>query len=322
MMKERPMHAISIIIQMLLAVAIPVALTLLTIKVPLLEADPLANPTPRGYTVSLLIFLVPIIFVLRGHLRDGKRFDKWAFYSSAGVMAGIGTLLDIMFGYSFFNFPNTAATLGIRIPAWDWSSMGFVRSYLPVEEFGFYILGAIFMASIYLWAGQHWLSAYERGDYDEAAMAESKLIRFRPIVVLYWIVGLAIGVVYGLSTGGGMPGYFLFVWIAGLLPTVALIRTLKEFVNWHAMAFAFISLVFVSVIWEASLGVPYQWWTYREGQMLGIFITGWANLPLEAVMVWCIGVWDAVLIYEFFRVFHRKEKDRVVDRLFGLPQET
>ena len=44
----------------------------------------------------------------------------------------------------------------------------------------------------------------------------------------------------------------------------------------------FIALVFVSVIWEATLGVPYQWWTYREDEMLGIFVTAWANLPLEA----------------------------------------
>ena len=54
--------------------------------------------------------------------------------------------------------------------------------------------------------------------------------------------------------------------------------------------------------------------------MLGIFITGWANLPLEAVMVWCIGVWDAVLIYEFFRVFHRRKEEPVMHRLFGAPQ--
>ena len=95
------------------------------------------------------------------------------------LAAGIGTVLDIMLGYHFFQFPNQEATLGLRIPAWNWSDMSFVRSYLPVEEFGFYILGAIFMASIYLWAGQHWLSEYERKDYDLAAKAKSKMIRLR-----------------------------------------------------------------------------------------------------------------------------------------------
>jgi hypothetical protein len=322
-MKERPMREISVILQMLLAVAIPVALTLMTVKVPLREMIPGGNPTPWGYTVSLLIFLVPVLFVARGHIRDGKAYDKRAFYSSAAVMAGIGTVLDIMLGYHFFQFPNREATLGLRIPAWDWSNMTFVRSYLPVEEFGFYILGAIFMASIYLWAGQHWLSEYERKDYDDAAKAHQGMIhlRLRPSVVVVWLVGLAIGLVYRFSNDGGVAGYFLFVWIGGLLPTVVLSRTMKKFVNWHAMAFAFIALVLVSIIWEATLGVPYEWWTYREDEMLGIFITGWANLPLEAVMVWCIGVWDAVLIYEFFRVFHRKEEDTVMHRLFGIPQE-
>ncbi len=318
-MKERPLREIFIILGMLLSMAIPVILTLTRVKVPVWEMHLRDNPTPSGYTVSLLIFLVPILFVQRWHIRDGEHFDQKAFLSSAAVMAGIGTVLDILFGYHFFEFPNRAATLGIRVPAWNWSDMEMVPGYLPVEEFGFYILGAIFMASVYLWAGQNWLAAYERRDYLDAAIDHPRIIRFSPGVVVVWVIGLVAGLGYSYLTGGGIPGYFLFVWIAGLLPTVVLVRSLKEFVNWHAMAFAFIALVFASIIWEASLGVPYLWWTYRPEQLLGIFIPGWANLPLEAVLVWCIGVWDAVLIYEFFRVFHRKEEP-VTHRLFGSPE--
>jgi hypothetical protein len=319
-MKERPLREIFVILGMLLSMAIPVALTQATVRVPPWAMHIKDNPTPYGYTVSLLLFLVPIFFVAQWHIRKSKRFDQKAFLWSAAVMAGIGTVLDIAFGYHFFEFPNTGATLGIRIRAWDWSTMSFVPDYLPVEEFGFYILGAIFMAAVYLWAGQNWVSQYERDDYDKAAELHPGLIQVSLPVVVFWLMGLAMGVGYGIVQGGGIPGYFLFVWVAGLLPTVALVRALKDFVNWHAMAFTFIALVFASIIWEASLAVPYLWWTYRPEQMLGIFIPGWANLPLEAVLVWCIGVWDAVLIYEFFRVFQRKEAP-VREILFGARKE-
>ncbi len=83
----------------------------------------------------------------------------------------------------------------------------------------------------------------------------------------------------------------------------------------------FSALVFISIIWEATLGVPYLWWTYRPEEMVGIFIPGWANLPIEAVMVWTIGVWDAVLIYETFRVLFRMDEDRSVTHRLFIHQE-
>jgi uncharacterized membrane protein YiaA len=187
-----------------------------------------------------------------------------------------------------------------------------------VEEFAFYILGAIFMASVYLWACENWVSAYGRSGYHEVAKAHTRIIQLSPVAVGVWLAITAAGLAYRALNGGGLPGYFLFVMTAGVLPTVVLIRTVKEFVNWHGMVFAFFSLVFISIIWEASLAVPYGWWSYRDEQMLGIFIHGWANLPIEAVMVWTIGVWDAVLIYECFRIFFRMEK-KWSHRLFGGP---
>lgn len=317
-MRDPPVRDIRIIVGMLLCVAVPAALTLATIRVPVPEMHLPGNPSPLGYTVSLLLFLVPVAIISRWHLSTGNDFDRRAFLWSAVVMAGIGAALDVLFGYAFFEFPNAGATLGLRLPAWSWSAMAFVPDYLPVEEFAFYILGAIFMACTYLWAGENWVSAYGRTDYHEAARAHPCLIQLSPTAVGVWLVIVAGGLAYRALNGGGVPGYFVFVMVGGALPTVVLIRTVKEFVNWHAMAFAFFSLILVSIIWEASLAVPYQWWNYRHGEMLGIFIHGWGDLPIEAVMVWTIGVWDAVLIYECFRIVFRMDR-KISHRLFGTP---
>ncbi len=319
-MRDPPVRDIRIILGMLLCVAVPTALTLATIRVPVPEMHPSENPSPLGYTVSLLLFLVPVVVIARWHLSTGNAFDRRAFLWSSAVMTGIGAVLDLLFGYAFFEFPNVGATLGLRLPAWSWSGMTFVPDYLPVEEFAFYILGAIFMASTYLWAGENWVSAYGREGYHQAAKAHPRIVQLSPTAVGVWLAVFVAGLAYRALNGGGVPGYFVFVMVGGALPTVVLIRTVKEFVNWHAMAFAFFALILVSIIWEASLAVPYLWWSYRSGEMMGIFIHGWGNLPFEAVMVWTIGVWDAVLIYESFRVFFRME-GTVSHRVFGAPAQ-
>lgn len=319
--RDAPDRDIRVIIGMLLCVAIPTALTHATIRVPVREMHTSQNPTPLGYTVSLLLFLVPVLVISRWHLSRGNAFDRRAFLWSGAFMAGIGGLLDVLFGSAFFEFHNRGAVLGLRLPAWSWQEMGWMGGYLPVEEFAFYILGAIFMASAYLWACENWVSAYGRPDYHEAARAHQRIVELSPTAVGIWLAIFAAGLAYRALNGGGLPGYFVFIMTAGALPTVVLIRTVKRFVNWHGMVFAFFSLVFISVIWEASLAVPYRWWSYREDQMLGIFIHGWSDLPLEAVMVWTIGVWDAVLIYECFRVFFRMEKPPG-HRMFGGPSHT
>lgn len=318
-MRDEAVRDIRIIIGMLLCVAVPAALTHATIRVPVREMHLPMNPTPLGYTVSLLFFLVPVAVITVWHLRSGDDFDRRAYLWSAAVMAGIGAVLDVLFGYRFFEFHNTGAVLGLRLPAWSWERMAFVPNYLPVEEFVFYILGAIFMASTYLWAGQNWVASYARADYEAAAPAHARIVQLSVPATVAWLVIFAVGLAWRALHGGGLPGYFVFVMVGGALPTVVLIRTVKEFVNWHAMAFAFFALVFVSVIWEASLAVPYRWWSYRRAEMLGIFIPGWDDLPIEAAMVWTIGVWDAVLIYECFRVALRMTDRKVRHRMFGRP---
>lgn len=307
------------LLAMAAVVAVPVLLTLATVQVPVAEAGGTDNPTPYGYTVSLLLFIVPVATIAVWHLRFGHPADKRAFLGCAALMAGLGAMLDFFFGYHFFTFPNTGATMGVRLPAWNWGEMSWVPDYLPIEEFGFYIFGALFMISVYLWADQNWLSLYESDEYDRGARAHPRIVQFSPHAVGVWLLVVGSGIGYRYLQDGGFPGYFVFLMGVGLLPSILLVRTVKKFVNWQALGFAFGGLVLISIIWEVTLAVPYDWWNYKPDQMLGIQLHAWANLPLEEVSLWLVGVWDAVMFYELFRILMRKE-GKLRHRLLGVSQ--
>lgn len=92
---------------MLVLIALPVGITLFTVEHP--------NPTPRGCTWSLLIFIIPVLVLSLHFLVDWSgRLDKQAFRIGGGAFAGIGRLLDVSLGNAFFNFRN--AVLEIRKP--------------------------------------------------------------------------------------------------------------------------------------------------------------------------------------------------------------
>ena len=110
--------------------------------------------------------------------------------------------------------------------------------------------------------------------------------------------------------------YFLFIMLIGFLPTVLFLETIAPFVNWRAFGFAYVNLTLISLIWEATLGVPYNWWNYRHDHMLGIKIPAWSSLPVEAVLLWLVVAWDCVIAYELFRVFFHMDRS-VQDAMLG-----
>jgi hypothetical protein len=305
--RESPDRDIRWIIGMVASLAIPAAITLATINA---EADPQhadKEITPYGYTVSLLLFIVPILVLLAWRLVKGRgnphhfRALMWA----SGAIAGIGFVLDLFFGYSFFTFPNATATLGIRLPAWSFESMSWVPSYLPIEEFGFYIFGALFVIAVYQWADADWLCDYTADDYTALAETHGGMLQVNWRALGIWCVLLALGfVVKKLGpVPEGLPGYFIFIMVLGVLPFFLFLHTIRKFVNWRAFAFAYVNLTLVSLLWEATLGVPYNWWNYHHKHMLGIKIFAWASLPVEAVLLWIVIAWDCIIAYELFRVF-------------------
>src|SRR5947199_2317966 len=94
------------------ALIIPAALTLRTVVHPVVLQATSDNPTPLGYTLSLLLFIIPI-----GALgwwfarRPDLQFPRKAFWRTIAVLTPVGFLLDLLFGNAFFVFPSKSSTL-------------------------------------------------------------------------------------------------------------------------------------------------------------------------------------------------------------------
>lgn len=296
------------------SIALPAALTLNTVKIAgTLSPAPTDASTPHGYTVSLLIFIIPGILLLSWLLRHPEtRIERKAFFATLAAVFGVGCLLDFVFAYKFFVYPNRGATLGIRLPAFDIGSFRWVPDYLPIEEFGFYLFGAFFMLGMYVWADLSWMPDRKHAKNPRLWAGEFD----KPVIKIDWRVA-AIGVVICLLAVAyrklfvsepGFPGYFIFLMCIGFIPTTMMFETAGPLVNWQAFTLMFSVLQMVSLIWEATLGVPYNWWNYHHNEMIGVFIGAWAQLPMESVLMWILGGWATVIAYEQFRlIFHFNE---------------
>jgi hypothetical protein len=67
------------------------------------------------------------------------------------------------------------------------------------------------------------------------------------------------------------------------------------------MSLTLFILVLMSALWEATLAVPYGWWGYQPRQMMGLRITAWGGLPIEAVTVWLAVTFTTVVVYEILK---------------------
>jgi hypothetical protein len=96
----------------------------------------------------------------------------------------------------------------------------------------------------------------------------------------------------------GFPGYFTFLAVGALGPSAMLLPTARPVVNWRAFSLTFFIILLTSALWEATLAVPYGWWGYQRQQMMGLRVTAWAGLPIEAVTVWMVVTFTTVVVYE------------------------
>jgi hypothetical protein len=288
-----------IVLAMLVMVAFPAGVTLHTIREAAISHISSANPTPYGYTWSLLLFVVPIVVIGWWFLpSEGVRIPKLAFWITISVLAPLGCGLDFFCANRFFTFRNAGATLGIRAPA--------LGGGVPVEEYIFYFTGFVAILLIYVWLNEYWLAAYHLPDYAGEAQQIPRLLRFHPSSVMVGLALIGAAILYKRlrsSSPQGFPGYFIVLVIGGLIPSAGFFPAARRFINWRAFSLTMFIILLISMFWEATLAVPYCWWGYNRTQMMGLFIGAWAELPIEAVSVWIAVTYGTVIVFEIVKVW-------------------
>ena len=283
---------------LILTLTVAAIITLRSVVVPQSVVPVAKDPTPLGYTRSLSLFLLPVAVLAWWFLRHpAYRLQRRAFGIALAGLTPLGFLLDILFGTTFFTFANRAATLGVAVPV--------VGGSVPVEEFLFYALGFLAMLLLYIWCDEYWFGAYRVPDYAAATRGLGRVVRFHAPSLLIGLVLVIAGVVYkrGFSgTPGAVPGYFLFLVATAVVPSMLLFPTAMPLINWRALSFTYFLLQLVSLLWEATLAAPYQWWGYRREQMLGLTLAAWCDLPIEAVVVWMASTYATVIGYEVAKI--------------------
>ncbi len=305
---------------MIFVLAAPAALTLLRVKEAIIFKPSTANPTPFGYTWSLLLFIVPIIAILAWiHIKNDEKYLRKSFWYAIIILTPLGFLLDFLFGLTFFTFENPLATIQINLYGFVFSPFGFEKE-IPIEEFIFYITGFMAVLLIYIWCDEYWLEAYNI-DYKTEVQEMDRIVVFHPKSLLLGTILIIIAIIYKYvgphQYHKGFPGYFTFLVLASIIPSAAFFRTTLRFINWRAFAGTFFFMLLVSLIWEATLAAPYQWWGYNYNQMLGITIGAWYKLPIEAVIVWLMVTFTTVIIYEVLKIWLNSKK-KVKQAFFGI----
>ncbi len=271
--------------------------------------DPETNPSPLGYTFSLALFIVPCAVFGYWLSRSPRTPEqRRAARITIALLVPVGFALDLFFGRLFLRFPNLKATVGILIPGFDfhsgWKGLwgpGWTP-FLPIEEFAFYALGFVAILLTYVWSD---LILFPTSKVDDAQRTP-KVFKGWTATLSFWIVvGLVLFAGAWLirrsvpsETGSAFPGYFLFLLLGSIVPSLFCSRVAFLFINWRALALSWLLILGLSQFWEASLGVPYGWWGYVPDQMMGLFLKPHCDLPIEAVLVWTLGTWTTVIVYE------------------------
>jgi len=292
-----------LVLAMLAMVMVPAAITLNTVRLPgaLQVSD--ANPTPYGYTGSLLLFIVPVVVIGFWFLpSEHVKLPRRAFWWTIGVLTPFGCALDFFFASRFFLFRNPGATLRIPAPA--------LGHTVPVEEYIFYFTGFLTILLLYIWLDEYWLSAYQC-ELHTSAKIISRLLQFHPGSAILGVVLISLAVLYKkefTANPEGLPWYFIILVVGGMVPSASFYPTARPFVNWRAFSLTMFFILLISLLWEATLGVPYKWWGYQQNEMMGMSIGAWAHLPIEAVCVWIAVTYGSIITFIVIKLWQASEK--------------
>ena len=219
------------------------------------------------------------------------QFPRKAFWRTIAVLTPLGFLLDLLFGNAFFVFPNKSATLGWEVPG--------LGGAIPIEEFVFYLAGFMLVLLSYIWCDEYWMGEYNVRDYAATTENIPRIVRFHFASVALGVVLIAAAIVYRKFLSAGF------------------FHSAKPFINWRAFSFTFFLLLLISLLWEATLALPYGWWEYRPTTMMGLHIGAWSGLPIEAVFVWFAVTFTTVITYEVIKIW-KALGTRALEAFFGI----
>lgn len=266
------------------------------------------------YFASLTFWAIPLVYlwpVFRRLTSTGHERRRRALRWSAGAIAGLGVVLDLLFGHLTFRFP------GCGTP--DSPYVGCVPGVggpVPIEELLFYVMGPIVMVLVYACCDERWLARYHSG----ADRIEHALIRVSPRLVLASVAAAALALI-AWRVNGTFPTYFVFLSAVAILPALFLYRAVGHLTNWPAVAVTTLYVLVTSVIWEVTLAIPRAWWGYEPSGMLGLTISAWSRgeaiFPVEAAIVWLCAPLSCVLIYELANAFVHHTAPTSALALFG-----
>jgi hypothetical protein len=288
---------------------IPACITLAAVRLPP-DRGPTGESSPFGYTWSLSFALVPIAAILA--VARARLFTRTSWRTVGATIALLGSagmLLDIFFGYSFFEFPNEGATMRIGFWGFDPASGRWVPG-LPIEEAVFYYSTVAAELLLYVWLSAAFLSRYSP-NLTHADLEPRPWICWRAALPG---VGLIIAAVLYTElirpVPARFPGYFIFIMMVALIPPCLLHRATRHAINWQAVAFCTLACALVDIVWEATLAGPYGWWAYRQDMMIGLRITAWHDLPIEAPILWLLSPFCVVTVYTAIQLAAKRRVQR------------
>jgi hypothetical protein len=82
----------------------------------------------------------------------------------------------------------------------------------------------------------------------------------------------------------------------------------RRFINWRALSLTLFFMLLMSMLWEATLALPYNWWNFQHRQMIGLFIGAWSRLPIEEVCVWVAVTYATAIVFEVVKVWLASER--------------
>ena len=304
--------ALNTVIGIILLLILPAALTLRSVKYPAELQFISDNPTPLGYTWSLLLFIIPLIGIAFWFFRNPEyHTQKKAFFWTAAILISLAFILNIFFGSLFFIYPNEHAVIGIEVPV--------VGGAIPIEDFIFYVTGFLLILLTYIWSAEYWFRAYSISDHALRARELDKIIRFDLRALLIGVVLFSLSIVYKKffsSVPEGFPGYFTYLLVVSIIPSSAFLSSVSAFINWRALSFTCFALTLISLIWEVTLAIPYGWWGFNPEMMIGLFIGAWWGLPVEEVVLWIMGTFTTVIAFEVIQIFLETDK-KLIEAFFG-----